>query len=476
MATSPLSPNSTTPLKRTLGVFSLVMINVIAVDSLRSLPFSAVYGFSLVFYYILAGLVFFIPTALISAELATGWPNRGGVYVWVREAFGERWGFITIWLQWVYNVVWYPTILTFIGGVLAYLVDPQLADSKAYMLSVILIVFWGATLVNCFGMRLSSWVSTVCALMGTLIPMTFIIILGVIWMKQGNPLHITFTSQQFLPDLSDVNHLSFILVIVFGLVGMEMSASHADEVKNPSRSFPRAIVYSTVIIFFSLMLSSLAIAIVVPKDTLNIVTGLVQAYQIFFQNYNLTWLTPIMTLLIIIGGIGAVSAWIIGPTKGLLVATHDGSAPKVFGKVNKHGSPVVILLMQAILCTALCSVFLFMPTVSSSYWVLTAITAQLAMLVYVALFLAAIVLHHKKPHVKRAYRVPGGRAGIWLWSALGILSSLAVIALGFIPPSQLETGSLLKYETILVVGMVVLCLPPLVIYRMSLKARKTNGA
>jgi putative glutamate/gamma-aminobutyrate antiporter len=461
-----------TPLKRTLGVFSLVMINVIAVDSLRSLPFSAVYGFSLVFYYILAGLVFFIPTALISAELATGWPNRGGVYVWVREAFGERWGFITIWLQWVYNVVWYPTILTFIGGVLAYLINPQLADSKTYMLSVILIVFWGATLVNCFGMRLSSWVSTVCALMGTLIPMTFIIILGVIWMKQGNPLHITFSSQQLLPDLSDVNNLSFILVIVFGLVGMEMSASHADEVKNPARSFPRAIVYSTVIIFFSLMLSSLAIAIVVPKDTLNIVTGLVQAYQIFFQNYNLTWLTPVMTLLIIIGGIGAVAAWIIGPTKGLLVATQDGSAPKVFGKVNKHGSPVVILLMQAILCTALCSVFLFMPTVSSSYWVLTAITAQLAMLVYVALFLAAIVLRYKKPNVERAYRVPGGKAGMWLWATLGTLSSLAVIGLGFIPPSQLETGGLLKYETILVVGMVVLCLPPLVIYRLKRGAEK----
>ena len=142
-------------IKKTLGVFSLVMINVIAVDSLRSLPFSAEYGVSLIFYYILAAAAFFIPTALVSAELATGWPNKGGVYIWVREAFGDRWGFLVIWLQWIYNVVWYPTILSFVAGTLAYLINPHLADSKTYMLSVILITFWGATLLNMFGMKLS---------------------------------------------------------------------------------------------------------------------------------------------------------------------------------------------------------------------------------------------------------------------------------------------------------------------------------
>jgi len=79
--------------KRVLSVFSLVMINVIAVDSLRSLPISAAYGFSIVFYYLLAAILFFVPVALIAAELATAWPETGGLYVWVREAFGRRWGF-----------------------------------------------------------------------------------------------------------------------------------------------------------------------------------------------------------------------------------------------------------------------------------------------------------------------------------------------------------------------------------------------
>lgn len=174
----PLQPNKATgrgiPI-RTLGVFAIVMINIIAVSSLRGLPFSAVYGFSLVFYFLLAGVTFFLPAAFVSAELATTWPDKGGVYVWVREAFGEFWGFFIIWVQWVYNIVWYPTILAFMAGTLAFLFNPSLVESKLYMISVILLVFWAATFLNWFGMRLTSLVSTLSAIIGTLFPMLFII-------------------------------------------------------------------------------------------------------------------------------------------------------------------------------------------------------------------------------------------------------------------------------------------------------------
>jgi len=79
--------------RRSLSVFSLIMINIIAIDSLRNIPAAAEYGFSILFYYAVAATTFFIPSALVSAELATGWPKTGGVYIWVREAFGPHWGF-----------------------------------------------------------------------------------------------------------------------------------------------------------------------------------------------------------------------------------------------------------------------------------------------------------------------------------------------------------------------------------------------
>lgn len=442
------------------------MINVIAVDSLRSLPFSAVYGFSLVFFYLLAAITFFFPTALVATELATGWPNKGGIYVWVREAFGERWGFLVIWLQWIYNVAWYPTILSFLAGAFAFLINPHLADNKIYMLSVILITFWSATLLNWFGMNLSSVVSTIGALIGTLFPMAFIILLGSVWIIKGHHLQINFSEKSFFPNLSSVNNLSFLTAVLFGLVGMELSATHADEVKNPARDYPRAIWYSSIIILASLIFASLAIAIVVPQQQLNVVTGLVQAFMIFFQSYHLKWMQPIITLLIIIGGISGVAAWVIGPTKGLLVAARDGSAPPFFARVNKHDVPIVILFMQAIIVTLLCSVFLFMPTVSSSYWVLTAITAQLALLVYIIMFSAAIYLRYKHPRVHRAYKVPVGNLGIWVLGIIGILACIFTIIIGFFPPSQIHVGKVLTYEMILIGGIVILCIPPFILYKM----------
>lgn len=449
---------------RPLRLFDLIMINIIAVDSLRSLPFSAEYGFSLVFFYLLASISFFVPTALVSAELATGWPNKGGIYVWVREAFGDLAGFIIIWLQWVYNVVWYPTILSFIGATLAYLINPALADSKVYMLLVIIVIFWSATFINFYGMKISSVVSTLGALFGTLFPMIFIIFLGVLWLWLGNPTQIHFKKAEFFPILTDPNNYSFLTAVLFGLVGMEMSAVHADEVKNAGRVYPRAILYSSIIIFVSLVCSSLAIAIVVPRHELSVVTGLVQAFEIFFSAYHLKWMGPIITVLIILGGVGSVATWIIGPTKGLFVAARDGNAPAIFGTVNKKGVPVTILIFQATIFTILCTVFLMMPTVSSSYWLLTAMTAQLAMIVYLALFSAGIWLRIKFPNVKREFKIPFGKVGMFFVCLLGILSSLTAIILGFIPPAQLHMGQTWVYEFILIFGICLLVSPPIIIY------------
>lgn len=91
--------------KRVLSVFSLVMINIIAIDSLRNLPANAKTGFTIAFFYLIGTVFFMIPLALISAELATHRPKAGGAYVWVREAFGEQWGFLSIWLQWLVIVI-----------------------------------------------------------------------------------------------------------------------------------------------------------------------------------------------------------------------------------------------------------------------------------------------------------------------------------------------------------------------------------
>lgn len=454
---------------KSLGVFALVMINIIAVDNLRSLPFSAAYGFSLVFYYLVAALVFFIPIAVVAAELATGWPDKGGIYVWVREAFGEWWAFFIIWLQWIYNVVWYPTILSFVAAELAYLVNPHLAESKVYMLSVILLLFWSATLINCLGMKVSGAVSAIGAIIGVLLPILLISFLGIAWLGLGKISQIHFSWHTFFPENLNIHNMVFLVAVLFGLIGVEMSAVHANEVDDPGRAFPRAILISTVIILVTLILASLSIAVIIPNQKINVVTGMTQAFELFFSAWHMEWMSPIMVGLIVIGAIASVAAWIIGPTKGLFIAARDGHAPTLLSYENKRGVPVAILMLQGVIVTILCSVFLLMPNVNSSYWLLTVMTAQLALLVYLGLFAAAIYLRYKKPEVSRAYRVPCGNTGMWVACVLGTLTSLGAIVLGFFPPSQLTTGNLVRYETILTTGSLILCSPPLVIYFLKRK-------
>jgi putative glutamate/gamma-aminobutyrate antiporter len=450
---------------KVLSVFTLMMINVIAVDSLRTLPISAEYGSSLIFYYVVAAVCFFIPTALVTAELATGWPNTGGAYVWVTKAFGPKIGFLTIWLQWIYNVVWYPTILAFLAGTFAALIDPSLATNTTYTLSVILILFWASTFLSCMGLQISSRFSVVGAVVGTMIPMLVIVSLGILWVEHGHLSKIHFDRADLFPHLNNVNNLGYLVAVLFGLMGMEMSAVHAGDVKNPQKDYPKALLYSSLIILVTLIGGSLAIAVVIPPSQISLVSSLVDAYAIFFKTYHLVWAVPAMVAMIFISGLANMSAWVIGPTRGLWVAAEEGNVPKYFAKLNKHGMPARILILQAVIVTLLCAVFLLMPSVNSSYWILTALTSQLALLFYIFMFAAVVRLRYRSPEVQRSYKIPGGNWGVWIVAGVGILTSISVILLGFLPPSNLHIASVRTYELILVGGILLFALPPLLIHR-----------
>ncbi len=461
---------------KSLSVFGLTMINVIAIDSLRNLPINATYGFSIAFLYLLGTLFFLLPCALVTAELATHHPKTGGAYVWVREAFGARWGFFTVWLQWVYNVVWYPTILSFIAASIAYLVNPELANNKWFMLPMIVSLFLIATFLNCRGMKTSNWTSVIGALMGTIVPMLFISLLGLSWLLKGNNLAIPFDGlHSFLPNMNEFHNIAFSVVLLFSLMGLEMSAVHAGEVKNPARDFPRALLYSSIIIVSSLVLASLAIALVVAPSQLNLISGLNQAFNLFLSAYHLEYLLPLAILLIIIGGFAGMSAWVLGPPKGLMVAAQDGCAPHFFGKTNRKGAPASVLILQAIVVCVLCTLFLCFNEISTSYWILSDLTAQLALIYYICFFAAAIRLRYTTKAQEKAYRIPGGKIGMCLVAGIGIVTCLAAIVFGFVPPTDGSLTPDSHFQLILAAGIAFFALPPFVIYQWQKRMTKASS-
>jgi amino acid transporter len=454
--------------KKVLSVFSLAMMNVIAIDSIRNLPMNASIGLSIVGFYLLGTLFFLLPSVLMTAELATSYPKTGGAYVWVREAFGNRLGFMTIWLQWIYNVIWFPTILIFIASTATYLFDPSLANSKTFLIPTVIIAFMLATFLNLSGLRVSSWVSTFGAIMGTIVPMAAIILLGAAWVLNHKTLAIQWPLGHeltaFMPALTNNGNLPFLVVILFSLVGFEMSAVHAEEVREPRKNFPRALLISSLIIVLSLIFSSLAIALVVPQSDLNIVSGLADAYALFLSGFHLAWAMPIVIVMIIVGAFACMAAWVLGPAKGLMVAAQDGNLPKWCTSKSVNGVPAAILLLQALIVSALVSLFLIYPSVSSFYWILSDLTAQLALFYYVILFAALIKLRGKSGPREKGFLIPGGKVGLWLTGLIGIVTCLFAIGVGFIPPAGIPVGGW-TYWVLLSVGMVLFGVVPWVLGR-----------
>lgn len=454
--------------KATLSVFTMSMLTVAAVLSLRNLPSMADYGWSIIFYLVMACICFFIPSALVSAELASTYPEDGGVYLWVKQAFGPKWGFVAIFMQWVENLPWFPACLTFVASAIAYVFNPALATNKWFVFITILITLWLATFLNFKGMRLSAFLSSSGVMLGTVIPGVVIILMVIVYLIMGDPIKIPFDhGASLIPDLGNSTQLMLLAGMMVALAGMEMSSVHVTEMANPSRSFPKAIFIATLVVILLSVAGSLAIAIVVPPSQLSLAAGVCQAFEDIFTSLHCKWLTPIMCFLLAYGAITMVVTWVLGPSKGVLEVAKEGYLPQYWQKRNKDGMPVRILVVQGIISSVLATAVLFMPTISNAFWIMSALTAQLYMIMYLFMFAAAIKLRYSQPDKVRPYRIPGGKAGIWIISGIAFVTSLLSIFCGFIPPSNViadGTGAMVLYIGFLFIGSLVFIILPLVFY------------
>lgn len=451
--------------KRVISIFALTMFNVSIMASLRNLPLVASIGFEMIGFFVITALTFLIPSALVSAELATGWSKAGGIYVWVREALGCRWGFFAIWMQWAHNLTWYPAILSFVAATLAYIIDPALAQNKLFIISVILVFFWGMTLTNYFGIKTSSLLSTIGVIGGTIIPGLFIIAIAAFWVFSGRPTAILDNTTSFLPNIQSSRDLVFLGGFFLAFCGYEVSASYANEVKNPQKNYPKAIAYSAMITFFLFLFGALAISVVIPKGDISLVSGLIDALDIYLKSLGIGFLVPLMAFLLVMGALAEINSWIIGPVKALHTTSAHGNLPPIFQKLNKHGTPVNLLFAQATIVTLAAFVILLMPTLSSSYWILSAISAQMYLMMYVLMFIAAIRLRYTHPHIPRVYKIPHPHKGMWFIASIGMLASLFVIGISFVPPSHLKITNILGYELFLWLGLGVMAIIPHIIYQ-----------
>lgn len=459
-----------------LGIFTLVIMNVTAVVSLKGLPEEAGYGLSSAFYYLLAAVIFLIPTSLVAAELAAMFQNKqGGMFRWVGEAFGKHFGFMAIWLQWTQSIFWYLTTLIFGGVAIAFIghnsgLDTELSNNKYYIFAVVVAMFWLATFISMKGMGWTSIISKIGGLIGTVIPAILLVILAVMYLVSGGQSQMDFHTN-FVPDLSNFN--SFVLAVsIFSFyAGMEMNSIHITEMDNPSKSYPKAIFISALITVLVFITGTFALGIIIPQKEISLTQSLLVGFDNYFAYIKASWLSPIIAGALAIGVFAAVLVWVSGPSKGVFIVGKAGYLPRFFQKTNSNGMQKNILIVQAVIVSILSLFFIASSSINTMYQIFTQIAIILYQIMYIFMFAAAIILRYTMKDTERPFRIgKKGNALIWIVGGLGFIGSTLAFILCFVPPSQLAISSITGWYAILVVPCVLFVAAPFVIYKFKNKS------
>lgn len=448
-----------------LGVLGLALVIISAMDSIRNLPSTATFGWACLFLYAIAVVAYLVPVALTSAELATAFGGDGGVYSWVKAAFGSRWGFLAVWCDWAENVVWFPTVLVFLATTAAYVIDPALTDNKAFLVTVMLVLFWGATAVAAAGTLRSARWTGIGTVVGTAVPTLVVIGLGVYWLVSDRPSQIEFSGSALLPEWEGLSSLVYVAGIVVAFAGMEVGGYYANVCRDPKRTYPRAVFLAAAVVATLAALGSLAVSIVVPRSDINLAGGVMQALTAFFDDLGIGWLVRPVGVLVIVGVLCNVLTWCVGPAEGMRSVAAGGGLSPWWRRTNRHGAPITILVLQASLASVLTLLMLFIDSINTYYWILTALVAQTFLVMYLLMYAALIRLRRTHPEVARPVKVPGGTVGLVVIIGFGVVGALFTFVLGFVPASHLSVDATALYVGGIALGIVVVCGVPFLLHR-----------
>ena len=471
MANSSAQTKATVKQAAKMGVFTLVIMNIVAVVSLRGLPAEAEYGVSSAFYYILAALVFLIPVSLVAAELAAMFPyQQGGMFRWIGEAFGDKPGFLGIWLQWIESTIWYPTVLTFGAVSLAFIgmdhvFDAHLAANKYYTIVVVLAIYWLATIISLKGMGWVGKVSKIGGMVGTIIPVALIVVCAAIYLISGGQSQMNWHGN-FIPDFTNFDNIVLAVSIFLFYAGMEMSGVHVREIKNPTVNYPKAVVIGAIATVAIFILGTFALGVIIPAKDINLVQSLLVGFDNYFSVLHVKWLAPIIAIALAFGVLAGVLTWVAGPSKGVFAVGQAGYLPKFFQKTNKNGVQKNILYVQGAIVTVLAFLMVLMPSVQSFYQILSQLTCILYLIAYLLMFAAAIRLRYNMKGAPRPFRLgKNGNGVMWLISGVGFIGSLTAFIFSFFPPNQISMGSNAIWFTVLIAGTVIFVALPFIILK-----------
>jgi len=445
-------------LKRVLGLWDIVAMNIVAVVGLRWIARSARAGESSVTLWILAWLLFFLPLAATVIELSSRHPEQGGLYAWTRRAFGPVHGFICGWCLWVNNLFYFPSLLLFAAANVLLMFGPSaagLADSRAYAVTFVLIALWACVGLNLLGLGAGRLLQSVGSV-STWVPAALLIVAGAVAFGTAGSAS-SFSASRLLPRTDLLGTLGLWSAMCFAFSGFEIGALVGEEVKDARRTIPRAILISGVVVTVIYIAGSASVLIAVPADALRELSGIADAVDRAGVQLGLAGMGAITGGLVALGAIAGNNSWFGGAARVPFAAGVHKVLPPAFARLHpRYHTPVTAIVVQGVVATAifLASVFVTVTggstTIQEAYDIMVNLTILVYFVPYLYLFPAMVRLRRLAGNAGEptVVRVPGGAAGLWFVATAGFLATATSVALVFVPPP--DTVNVLNYEVNLI--------------------------
>ena len=424
-------------LPRVLGARDVVLLYAIAVVSLQWLSIAAQMGPASLLLWLLALVVFFVPSGLAVMELSSRYDGEGGLYLWVKHSFGDSHGFVAGWSYVVSNLVFFPTLLLFIAGTASQVAGsawPGLKDSAPFNAAVALLVLWGVIGVNVVGLKSAKRLTNGCALlMGALLAVLVTAALVSAY-RHGSASEF---AGHLLPDTADPALVKSFATMMFALVGLELAPLMGSEIREPRRVIPRAIVAAGALIVAFYLLGTAALLMALPKQRIESIAGIADAVSAIAERLGVPVAGPILALLMALASVGVLAAWVAGSARLPYVVGIDRHLPAALGRLHpRWRTPHVALLTSGAITSLLVLLALAGSSVGDAYQILVDMTVVLTFIPIAYLFVALPVLRAKGGGSGLGVlRVPGGRAGVAVVSGLGLMSTLVAIGCALAPPA-----------------------------------------
>ncbi len=436
-------------LKRRIGFFDLTLFYVISALSLRWIATAAATGPGAITLWLIAWIAFFVPLAASVLMLSRRFPQEGGLYVWTRLAFGDFAGFIAGWTYWTSNLPYFPAVLYFAAGSLLFASGRDRAASEGnrlyYMLfSVVCLLL--ITGLNVVGLNWSKWLSNLGAF-GVWVPVLALLALAVFTFNRfGSATH--FTARSLVPH-SGFNDAVFWSTIAFAFGGCEAASFMGDEIEDPRKNIPKALLLGGILITAGYIGGTVAMLVALPADRIRGLGGFMLALDQMCGTFGLGLLVPLMAVLVAASNVGSASAYLTATARLPFVAGLDARLPPAFGRIHpRFGTPYIAIVSYG----AAGILFAFLgqagTSVKGAYDVLVSMSILTYFIPYLFLFIAVIRL------------TEAGGAWLRVLAALGLVTTSITLILSAIPAAD-EPHKLLAVvktvgSTVAVIGVGVL--------------------